>query len=598
MKKELVVVDFETYEIKSRPEYPPKPVGVAIQFPHEKKPVYHAWGHPSGNNTTLAAARRVVASAFTEYTPVFHNSAFDIDVAMTHLGVKMPQEFEDTLFLAFLHDPRDQSLSLKPLAAKYLDMPATEQDTLKRWIIENVTGATEKNFGAYIARAPGDLVGKYAVGDVVRTKKLFKLFFAHAKKTNMLDAYAREKQVLPIVLDMERRGLRIDVDRLTADIPKWEIDKTKTEKQIYRKIGKIDLDKPSQLADALDAHGLVEDWIVTKKSGKRSVARKALEESLLDKGLLKLLSRRSVLNKYLSTYGYPWLERARATGVIHPRFNQIRGRSDTADAGTYTGRFSISNPGLQATPKEPEDKTLPVIRSYIIPFEGELILDRDYNQQEFRILAHYEQGALQQEYLSNPKLDMHEGTRQLVFKMLGVEYARRPIKIMNFGLVYGMGIAKLAASIEKSPEETRALKAAILNAVPGIKRLGIKLRQRADSNEPIITWGGRRYFCEPPKMVDGEMRTFEYKLLNTLIQGSAADCTKQAMINVAANCDSQIFLQVHDQLVISCPIGKAKKEMARMKEAMEAVKFDIPMLSDGKWSRESWGQLTEYPEDK
>ena len=170
-------VDFETDAIESRPEYPPRPVGVSIRRRGRAK--YWAWGHPIENNCTKAEARAALIDVYKNDRVIFHHAAFDIDVGQTHLRLPFPREFEDTLFLTYLRDPRQKSLALKPVAEQWLDMPPDEQTELKDWILANVPGAKKAptKWGKYIALAPGKLVGKYANGDTVRTEKLFNLFF-------------------------------------------------------------------------------------------------------------------------------------------------------------------------------------------------------------------------------------------------------------------------------------------------------------------------------------------------------------------------------------------------------------------------------------
>lgn len=164
--------DYETKAIKYRPEYPPEPVGAAIVIDgvHE----YLAWDHPTNNNIKKTEAKKIIRELFKNGRPLMHNAAFDIEVAMFKQGMPFPKQFEDTLFLAYLYDPRATSLSLKPMADMYLDMPPDEQTELRNWILSNVPGAHEnkgKNvkhpnlyWAACISEAPGDLVGKYAIG--------------------------------------------------------------------------------------------------------------------------------------------------------------------------------------------------------------------------------------------------------------------------------------------------------------------------------------------------------------------------------------------------------------------------------------------------
>ena len=126
------------------------------------------------------------------------------------------------------------------------------------------------------------------------------------------------------------------------------------------------------------------------------------------------------------------------------------------------------------------------------------------------------------------------------------------------------------------------------------------MKRRADNNEPIRTWGGREYYCEPPKLVDGRIRKFDYKLVNVLIQGSAADCTKEAIIRFDAKKRElgkpqwKILLNVHDQITASVPKTERDSAMEVLRQCMESIEFDVPMLSEGSVSTTNWDELKDY----
>jgi DNA polymerase I-like protein with 3'-5' exonuclease and polymerase domains len=144
-------------------------------------------------------------------------------------------------------------------------------------------------------------------------------------------------------------------------------------------------------------------------------------------------------------------------------------------------------------------------------------------------------------------------------------------------------------------EESAELKKAILQLYPGLKQMYKDMKLRARAKEPIRTWGGREYYCEEPKLVNGRIKEFDYKMVNVLIQGSAADCTKEAIIRFHARkkADWYIMLNVHDQITVSAPRAQAKEAMRVLKECMESVEFDVPMLSEGSVSDTNWDELKD-----
>lgn len=623
-----IVIDFETDKIEGRPKYPPRPVGVSIKFPG-KKCKYYAWGHPTENNCSREDAQSILQTAWRSNDPLlFHNAKFDIDVAQTFMGVGDihldPLRVHDTQFLLFLVDPHAWNLGLKPSAEKWLNMPPTEQQDVFRWLKDHEKQLkaeglippniriTEGNAGAYICLAPGRLVGKYADGDVERTEKLFQKLYPMVVEEGMLPAYQRELKLIPILLENERHGIRCDL----AGLEKADIVYTKAmgdvETWLRKRLKKptLDFNKDIQLADALDDAGVVTEWTYTPKSGQKSMNKNNLKpHHYHDQKVFRALGYRNKLETCLSTYIHPWLEVARETdGLLFPGWNQTRNDKDT---GTRTGRLS-SSPNFMAVAKSFEDKgdgwthpefikvlpPLPLMRSYILPdAPGHVWGRRDFNQQEVRILAHFEDDLLMQAYLENPLLDVHSFVQQAIRELLGLDLPRTPIKTLNFGLIYGQGVGSMAEKLGKMVEEVRAMRNAQLTALPGLKELETEIKKAGKQGRPVTTWGGRKYYAEDPKLIDGRWRTFEYKLLNYLIQGTGADVTKESIIRWHSldNRDSRFVLTVHDENNISSPKKAFKREMARLREVMLSVELDVPMLSDGEFGP-NWGSMEKFKE--
>ena len=620
----LAAIDAETGPIRSRPEYPPRAVGYAIKHGRTKK--YLAFGHPSGNNCTKAQAVREVKKTVRDHTPVFHNADFDLEV-MEQDGIKVNKPYHDTLRLAFLNEPRALTLSLKPQAEEWLGDPPEEQNMLKNWILENVPEAKRRKtrWGEYICKAPGSIVSPYAKGDVQRTMDLFNLWDKEVIGY-MPEAYEREMKLIPIKLDMEQHGIRVRLPKLKREIGAYIKVKDNMERSIQRRLGmKFNPSSGPQLADALIKNDLL-SHIVKTKTGKVSTARATLEANCTDPKLLEMLAIYGTCQTYVGTFLQNWLDIGEMNDrYVQPSFNTVRSSDEYGGGrgkGARTGRLSSSDPNFQNVPSSvagsPHWKILQKLqallkkqgidfiglRDYFEPDEGHVFLRRDYNQQELRILAHFEQGPFLAMYHEDPTMDAHDAVKYLVARDTGMNFPRKHIKQTNFGIIYGMGIAKLAARLELEKQAARTLKKAVLRAVPGIPKVMRELRDLAKNGEPFYTWGGREYYCEEPIYIetsDGgkEKRTFEYKMLNTKIQGSAADCTKQGMINVWENLNhGRIVLQVHDELVMSVPKEHAKDEMRRMREAMEDVEFSLPMLSDGEMGTRSWARLRKVKDER
>lgn len=159
---------------------------------------------------------------------------------------------------------------------------------------------------------------------------------------------------------------------------------------------------------------------------------------------------------------------------------------------------------------------------------------------------------------------------------------------------YGMGVNKLAESTGLQYEQARDLRDAYYAAFPEVKDLLSEMKNRARMNLPIRTWGGREYYCEPPKLVNGKIMDFSYKLGNILIQGGAADCTKEAMCRYHESGNKwPMLMTLHDELIIEAPRDEAMEATMRLMAAMQSVEFDVPMLTDAKISDVSWVAMTK-----
>lgn len=635
-----VCFDFETLGIETRPHYPPSPVGVSIKYPG-KASRYYAFGHPTENNCTWTEARDALAKAYAWGTErktrglLCHNTKFDIDVAATHFGLEVPHwhYLHDTMLLLYMDDPHQRELGLKPSSERLLEMAPDERDAVTEWLVDNQplhgqdvkiskSRSSEHYAGRYISLAPGDLVGTYANSDTDRTAALFDLLHQKTIDRGMSGAYDRERRLLPILLRMERRGVAVDLARLKVDVDSYSMWLLKIDSWIFARLklypNEINLNSGEQLVQAMVTTGAADPDLIPKtKTGKFQSNKEALLVGVIDTTLLAVLKYRTQLRTCLNTFMSPWLITAeRSDGLIFTSWNQVKSSEGSGNVGTRTGRLS-STPNFQnipnifggifwseETPHLPDCPfndlpVLPDVRSYILPFKGHVLIDRDISQQELRVLAHFDGGDLLTAYLENPWIDFHNFTQAELAKV-GKVYDRKPVKNTGLGLIYGMGVGKLAEKNNMSVDEAGQLKKAILQLYPGLKSMYGDMKIRARSNTPIRTWGGREYYCEPPKIIDGKMREFDYKMVNVLIQGSAADCTKEAIIRLQDLTDEAgmadkwfVILNVHDQITMSVPVKDAARAMEMMRISIESLEFDVPMLSEGTTGY-NWSDLKDY----
>jgi len=610
-----IIVDFETDGIVGNPLLqPPKPCGVAILWPGHA-PNYFAWGHPTQNNCFEHQAVDALAQVIDSGLPIcFHHADFDISVwATMHVRFKLDWKYfdwrriHDTQYLVFLADPYAPTFSLKPSADRYLGMPPEEQDEVREWILAHVPEAGLKDWAAHISKAPGDLVGRYGIGDVVRTDKLFRLLYVRICDQGMQAAYDRERRLFPITMRATQRGVRCDRERLIRDTQLYTGTLDMAEARLCRalQITPEQLEEDEEaLKDGLERAGAVKEWVLTPKSRKRSLAAGNLRIVIPE--IRDLLDYRGALKTSLQTFMRPWIEFSRADGRLHPNWNQVKqAKGDYASKGARTGRLSSDNPNFQNLPTKWEYKNgdpmaippglfpYPSLRSYILPEEGHVWLKRDFSSQEVRIVAHFEDGPLKAAYIANPSMDPHEMAREMIQAITGLIRSRVPVKITGFSIIYGAGAPGLSAQLESSLEEARQLKSAYLISMPGVEALMKDVQMRGRTGQGIRTWGGRIYISEPSKIIDGRMRDFHYKLLNYLIQGSASDQTKECINEWDDQRSAEVFLAtVHDEINISAPTDEWPTHMKRLKETMEADRFDVPFKTEG-FVGPNWGELKE-----
>lgn len=397
-----------------------------------------------------------------------------------------------------------------------------------------------------------------------------------------MNAYQREMRLMPYVLDMERRGVYIDERRLAYDLGVYKEHLTMLDDEICMQLGQsVSINSKDALLKAMLRVGMVnEDKLHRTPTGKFSASKDSLFDAVEEPDLLGPLLVRGALSTCINTFMEPWLESSRENdGKLYVKWNQVRNYSGT---GALTGRLS-SSPNLQNVPTIWErlldkltnigyyiDFDMPSMRSYIIPKPGYVFISRDYSAQEMRLLANFSNGALLKAIQEDPSMDIHE----IAAKLAGI--SRKQAKTLGFAIIYGAGVGLIAEMLRISIAEATSLKKRYTQAMPEIATLQKEQSNLVKVRMPIVTLAGREYHVEPPKMVQGRMRTFEYKLMNYRIQGSAADQTKEAMYQYCTNTEEgELVLSVHDQLVAQVPRSSAASEMKILEKAMNGSYQDV-----------------------
>lgn len=579
----IITLDFETKKIEDFGPSLPKPVGCAIKIGRAESK-YWAWGHPEGNNCTEEEFRTYIHSIWDQPWITHNGAGFDVPVAEHHFGQGLPKRdpllTHDTLFLAYLHNPHARSLSLKDLAEDWLGMPPDEQQEMYDWIMCKIPQVSRKECGAYISETPVSMCGPYAKGDTDRTFALFEYLLPTLN--DMEEAYQREQKLGPILAEIKNVGVRCDLERLKADYRKAMDSKKRLEDDIRAHLDQDENFNPGsdkELGAVLLERGY--KGFLTTPKGKTSMSRPSLEKVLEnDPVLMSMLKSRSIYDTLTGTFMGPWIKIAEQyNGRIHASYNQVR---NPDGYGTRTGRLSSSRPNFQNVPTElgvdHYNEPFPEMRTYLLPEEGHEWTCGDIKNQEPRLAAHFEDGALMQAFNDEPTLDPYIFVRD-VAGLPKDKDGRHDAKQVFLGLLYAMGAAALAGKLGKPVEYATGVRNIVRAALPDVMDLDTDCKRRFRHGLPIRTLGGRLYYCEPPS----NGRSWEYKALNTLIQGSAADQTKEAIIFMYPHLKklgARLLGTVHDEVSMSNKPEHREAVTKLFEMAINALPCDVPMLAD------------------
>ena len=556
---------------------------------------YFPVAHTTGANLDKNVVRRWLQKQLNApNAKIFHNAQYDVGWLKAE-GYTINGPIHDTMIAAPLLNENEYSYSLNSLGKTYLQEEKDES------ILTEAAQAFGINPKSEMYKLPAKYVGQYAEQDADLTYRLWQILKQGVKEDNVTDIYNLEKALIPALIDMRIRGVRIDIDKAQQVKKQLQKEEKKVIREVKRWYGiEPDLWAAQSLAQVFDRAGL--DYPKTPKTKAPSFVANWLENQ--DHKLPLAIARARKLNKARTTFIDKMILEHLVDGRIHGELHPLR--SD--DGGTVTGRFSCSKPNLQQVPAR--DPIIgPLIRSLFIPEKGHHWGCFDYSQQEPRLTVHYsvlthQEGA---EEAALEYCDEDADFHQIVADMANI--SRKEAKIINLGLSYGMGKDKLTKQLGISAEEAELLFDQYHKRVPFVRGLRDSASRMGANRGYVTTLLGRKCrfnLYEPfdrreiPYPIEKAMdmyggrlkRAYTYKAMNRLIQGSAADMTKKAMLNLH-NEGIIAHTQVHDELNISI---KDKKECEKVIEIMrDCVELKVPNKVDAEIGK-SWGDITDYVE--
>ena len=564
-------------------------VGIAVAVPGRKFyfPIAHGAGPNMDKKKTLKWFKDVLLS---DAIKIFHNAMYDV-CWIRSMGFKINGHIVDTMIAASLIDENRFRFDLNSLSWDYLghgkNETALNEEAKSR-------GLDPK---ADMWQLPAMYVGSYAEKEAELTLELWKELQKEIYTQDIESIFQLETDLFPCLVDMRFLGVRVDVERAH----KLKQQLVAEEKELLHQIKKetqvdVQLMAARSVAKVFDKLGLTYER--TAKSQAPSFTKNFISNH--EHPVVRMIAKAREVNKAHTTF-IDTIVKHEHKGRIHADINQIR--SD--HGGTVTGRFSYSNPNLQQLPARNKDLG-PMIRSIFIPEEGHTWGCFDYSQQEPRLVVHY--AALHKFPSVNDVIDNYENDTSTDFHQVVADMAKIPrsqAKVINLGLFYGMGKAKLQAELGVSKDKATELFEQYHAKVPFVKQLMNSASNRAQERGQIRTLLGRlcRFHLWEPNQFGmhkalpheealqehgpGIRRAYTYKALNKLIQGSAADMTKKAMLDLYKE-GIIAHIQIHDELCVSV---KDETHAQKIVDVMEnAVTLEVPNKVDYE-KGETWGDI-------
>ena len=600
-----IAIDVETRDPNLKTNGPGWPTGdgevVGYALAVDGWSCYLPIRHLGGGNLDERIVNRWLKKVFEcPADKIMHNAQYDLGW-IKQMGFTVNGRIIDTMIIASLLDENRFSYSLNALCYDLLNKTKSEKGLVE----------AAREFGvdpkAEMWKMPAMYVGQYAEADAELTLELWNYFSIKLSQEDLWGVANLELDLLPCLVDMTMRGVRVDVNR----VERTRDNLLKREREVLKELKRVagsgvEIWAAQSLAKSFDNLGI--HYPKTEK-GAPSFTKLFLQEH--NHPVAKLIVEARNLNKTSGTFINSIMKHCHADGRIHSHINQLR--SD--QGGTVSGRISMRNPNLQQIPAR-DPVYGPMIRSLFLPEEGDKWAAIDFSQQEPRILVHYAhvygktrgiplEGASDfvEAYNNKPETDFHS----LVAEMANIP--RKQAKTINLGLIYGMGVNKMSDQLDISVDEAKGLVKQYHARVPFVKGLMTGVMNRLNdksSGGALRSLEGRK--CrfdtwEPDTFAMNKAlpfkeavdaygpttrlkRAYTYKALNRLIQASAADMTKKAMVNLY-KMGHLPMLQIHDELAMSVKNIEEAREIAKIMEA--AIPLEVPNVCDVEIGP-SWGE--------
>jgi DNA polymerase I len=546
-------------------------------------------------------------------TKIGHNIGFDF-LMCKFMKINYQGDFHETMAIAhILTGGSEMTYALKPLCKKLMGFEDEDEKALKDSVIHARKEAKRKGWkiaeGKIFGRDPikadywlGDraLCNKYAIQDTQRAMLLYLGLFPKLQKNiQMLKTYQMEKELMPLVWNMEQRGVRIHPEKV-EEITKYYEEHQRKNRILADRVGGrgLNFSSPVQLQKHFFGIKKYQPLKYTKPTknnpnGNPSTDGDSLVhfcekyEDKLAKAIIEYNAADQMITAFMDPYRRMMVKNG-SQYFLHPNFRQI---------GPVTGRFSASDPNLQQVASDDSGKKKADIelrpRECFGPRKGYIWYLPDYSQIEIWVFSFISQERSLINMLLSGE-DFHAGTAKRVwgeesdFKER-TDYYRKRSKYINFGKLFGAGIGQISKLMGVSYEDASIFVYEYDERVPAVSRFMNRISNQMAIEGKIVNPFGRYYFLPSD---------IAYKATNYIVQGTAADILKRAMIRIGKIKEVQMLLTLHDELVIEVPLEYHSKNLIQkivsaMQMDSSVIKCPIPLPVGVKISKKYWSQCEE-----
>ncbi|EAK4010648.1 DNA polymerase I, partial [Campylobacter jejuni] len=519
-----------------------------------------------GEQISLQNAKKAIEVIFNHFV-IGHNLKYDFKIIQNNFDLNLPQKYADTMILAWLKNP-SLRVNMDDLALRLFNYETLHFESLVKK-------------GENFASVELEKACKYAAEDAYITLRFY-LYFLKNLETPLLElAKNCEFDFIKIIIMMEENGIKLDTNALEILMKKFENEIKNLSEEIYTLCeDRFNLNSPKQMGDILFEK-------LKLPSGKKGKTGYSTDEKvlniLLDKHpvIAKILDYRELAKLY-STYCEPLLKLA-----LKDKNSRIY--SSFLQTGTATGRLSSKDPNLQNIPAH--GQYAKDYKSCFVAKDGFSFISLDYSQIELRMLAHFSEDEKLLNAFANDE-DIHARTAIMIFGESNYE-TRSVAKSINFGLIYGMGYKTLSQNLKIEANLAKSYIEKYFENFTSIKKYFEKVKNEAKQNGFITTLSGRKRYFDFENAKPMQIAMYERESINSILQGSAADVIKLAMleINKELNEDKKLILQIHDELIFEVKDDLCENFVKKTRDIMEnIVKLKVKLKTSSSIAK-NWGDL-------